>query len=711
MKYEVSGTKNINLDKKGTNSSSINTFTQFLDGLTSKGQATPNRSQPAGKLADRFYKRFVVKPPETKGEKFKRMVSTKAFSICKKHNAVEFELRRRQLKRKFWTKFTAHVERRKYTSKTDWLHLFTNDKALVGSRVKASDLENTIIFNGMRSVAATGLSNNKLTGASIENHHLFSTPSYDTHAVFAKREFFYHRKASLIQRTRKNKLFRTVRSLQWNYYKRSTFRFWKLRKFVIRNIHKILNRGQNLSTTGLWFNITKIMRDTPYSVRRRLIPYRKRADRLFQFFGQNNPYKGSSVAAAIFARGTGFFKYYNKGNLYYNNVVNYRPLGDYFSYEHGSEYTPLVMMYPEHNFEVFETDKEPIDKPAYDNSLLEFRTKFWTSYVGTPTCKNSWVRTVVRVIANTKYRVPLKYVTQYDTVLKTWGQNMTKGQNRNFMGVFKNVSLNRLRKRYFRKSWRVILRLRFERFIFNKVKFPVYIWFHNVWGLFFKRFYKWRRFESRSMASFTKKSKRGFRSLALRTSWYKMLLRSLGLLGVIVGSIHCFTYVFSFLLVKFRKHWQVLKLIKRQLRRCIRLHRTISGIRVIVAGRFTGIMRARKSIFRVGGKIKYMNYSRRLTHVLFNSQTPWGVFGIRIWAQFKPKRLRVVNEDKEQAADALKRRGYPTRKTLLRYSRRTVLELTRNGFGLRYYTNDDIKKKRHLDDIHSNYAIEGTSFL
>lgn len=52
--------------------------------------------------------------------------------------------------------------------------------------------------------------------------------------------------------------------------------------------------------------------------------------------------------------------------------------------------------------------------------------------------------------------------------------------------------------------------------------------------------------------------------------------------------------------------------------------------------------------------------------------------------------------------------GLLRRKSLLRYTRQTMVELNNCGFSLKYYTNDDIDKKRHLNDLRINYAIKST---
>lgn len=45
-------------------------------------------------------------------------------------------------------------------------------------------------------------------------------------------------------------------------------------------------------------------------------------------------------------------------------------------------------------------------------------------------------------------------------------------------------------KRYMRRLARISLRLKFERFFFFKIGQPVYVWFHSIWSLYFKRQYR-----------------------------------------------------------------------------------------------------------------------------------------------------------------------------------------------------------------------------
>jgi len=50
--------------------------------------------------------------------------------------------------------------------------------------------------------------------------------------------------------------------------------------------------------------------------------------------------------------------------------------------------------------------------------------------------------------------------------------------------------------------------------------------------------------------------------------------------------------------------------------------------------------------------------------------------------------------------------GLLNRKSLLRYSRQALVDLDNRGFSLKYYTNDDIEKKRHVNDLSVMYATK-----
>ena len=629
----------------------------------------------------------------------------------------------REFRRVSWT---GRVSARARSRREMWLRHYLDRDYLEGGVPATSVLTTNAKFFGIRrvrrSLALASISSRN-TPVTWENSFLYRNTSSETD-VFLKQQQ-RSRMLTLIKKRRirlgkkrglrsfRPKTFRTSRSrsvisrlgrFRSRIKKLTGAWFFRRRLKVRRRVYQMLRSNYRSSSFGLWFNSTKTFNDLRSIVSRKYADYTRRSVHL----SKNLPTRrfGSGIFTAVTQFGRVDLKPYRSSFSYFNNKSNMVMLSDFFTYQQEA-YLPVSTMYPEALLS--SKDSSGLDSSQlFDLTLFESRTAFWESYIGTPTAKASWVGTVFKTVASNIFVVPTRYKARFNSFLANWSVEKPKPLTGKLA-----TSLYVLRKRYFRKSWRVVLRLKFERFIFNRVRFPVYIWFHNIWGLFFKRFYKWRKFEHKVVSRFVKSRRRNqFKALKLRVNWFKMLIRSLGLLGLISGSIHCFTYVFSFLLIKFRKHWQVLKLIKRYLRRCVRVHKTITGIRVAISGRFTGQMRARKNIFKIGGKIRYMNYLRRLTYVLFSSQTPWGVFGIRMWVQFKPKRVRFIDDDLDKV---LKKSyacgGLLKRKSLLRYSRQTMLELNNCGFSLKYYTNDDIDKKRHLEDIRLNYATKGAKAL
>ncbi len=185
-------------------------------------------------------------------------------------------------------------------------------------------------------------------------------------------------------------------------------------------------------------------------------------------------------------------------------------------------------------------------------------------------------------------------------------------------------------KRYLRKLWRLALRIKFERFLFTKLGRPVYVWFHSVWSLYFRKFRKWRlstiRFMMRAQARKRKKA-----AVPLRFSMLRLILRTVGVLSTVSGSLHCFAHVLGFLMQRFRQHFQLLRIVRRFLVRARRKFRTIHFCRIIIVGKFGGAMRARKFLMKIGHRGKFLLVTRRLQYVMIHSHTRWGVFGIRIW--------------------------------------------------------------------------------
>lgn len=109
--------------------------------------------------------------------------------------------------------------------------------------------------------------------------------------------------------------------------------------------------------------------------------------------------------------------------------------------------------------------------------------------------------------------------------------------------------------------------------------------------------------------------------IQLRPNMVRALVRSLGFLGTLSGSLHCFIHVLGFLMRRFRRHWQLFKVIKVYLTKCYSMFKTIDCCRIVMAGKFTGALRAGKTVFHVGGRMKLVDFTRRTSFLLTDTHT------------------------------------------------------------------------------------------
>lgn len=198
--------------------------------------------------------------------------------------------------------------------------------------------------------------------------------------------------------------------------------------------------------------------------------------------------------------------------------------------------------------------------------------------------------------------------------------------------VFNSITFKQ-RYKYMRKLWRLALKIKFERFFFTQLHRPVYIWFYNVWGLFFKHQRRWRRFEKKI---YRRLIKQRARKLTFLSGVAKIFLRTLGLLCFISGSFYCFLHVLTLLFRKHRGHWQLTGIIRRYIRVIRRRFGTIRCCRIVINGKFNGAMRARKQTIVVGSKnAKFFLVNARTSYSYAEGFTKWGIFGIHIWLQLR----------------------------------------------------------------------------
>lgn len=216
---------------------------------------------------------------------------------------------------------------------------------------------------------------------------------------------------------------------------------------------------------------------------------------------------------------------------------------------------------------------------------------------------------------------------------------------------------------YIRKLWRICFRLKFERFIFNRIGRRVYSWFHSLWAVYFKKQQKWRSLEKRIIASLFNRRRRKKMRIKIRINILVLFVRAVGFLGLVSGSLHCFMHIVSLLFKRVRKHWILLRFIKSAIRRCRRRLGTITSFCMSIAGKFTGKMRKKKHIFCIGNVLKLFLYDRRVSYITTCAHTKWGVFGFQVWVHYSNTLRRAKH----------KTRLHRNEKSLLYYQRTSAL--------------------------------------
>ena len=213
----------------------------------------------------------------------------------------------------------------------------------------------------------------------------------------------------------------------------------------------MIGAGLHASKFGLWVNTTKVFKALKSVVCRKYFDYAQRALVLSKKIVY--PEYGSGILRSVLGFGRVDYSIYKTGVQYFNNKTLLKPLSDYFAYSQVGQYTLPVVLYPESNFERVEHTQEvkPYQSTSeFDLTLFESRTAFWESYIGTPTSKLSFLKTEFKTIASNILVTPVTYKDTFTT----FSSQLTPLASRknNLIGSVSSISLNSLRKRYFRKS-------------------------------------------------------------------------------------------------------------------------------------------------------------------------------------------------------------------------------------------------------------------
>lgn len=224
---------------------------------------------------------------------------------------------------------------------------------------------------------------------------------------------------------------------------------------------------------------------------------------------------------------------------------------------------------------------------------------------------------------------------------------------------------------YLRKIWKLSLRIKLERFFFNQIKRPVYIWLHTLWGAYLKKQRRWRRFECKAIIWLIHPRRRG--KIKLRENLARVFLRTLGFFALVSGGLWCLLQVFARLIKKLRSHWLTFQFLKQYLKIVRRKFLTIRGCRILITGKFAGAMRVQKHIFSVGRRMRLFALRRRTTFAHLDCFTKWGVFGVKIWVQFRWHKHRKNSRQRLGVFRGLRRYRRAKRKRLNRAVNRGLL--------------------------------------
>lgn len=204
--------------------------------------------------------------------------------------------------------------------------------------------------------------------------------------------------------------------------------------------------------------------------------------------------------------------------------------------------------------------------------------------------------------------------------------------------VKENVTSSFLFKKYIRRLVKKCNKLRFERCLYDQVgKFTV-IWFHSIWGVYFRRQRRWRLVMLNAIKKWYlrggSKPKRRKKNVKIKLTLLLALYKTLGFFGTIAGSFSCLLQIICLFFRKTRRYWAVLRIVKVVISRVrIRL-KTIKSFVMIVGGRFGNKNRKSKSFVNVGRFLRIVDLSHRVEYFHAAADSKAGVFGISTWIQF-----------------------------------------------------------------------------
>lgn len=201
-----------------------------------------------------------------------------------------------------------------------------------------------------------------------------------------------------------------------------------------------------------------------------------------------------------------------------------------------------------------------------------------------------------------------------------------------------NISYSFLFKKYIRRLVKKCNKLRFERHLYGQIgKFTV-IWFHSIWGVYFRRQRRWRLVVLNAIRKwYIKKpgrSKKRKKNIKIKLTLLMVLYKTLGFFGAIAGSFSCLLHIICLFFKKTRRYWAILRIIKVIISRVRARLKTIKSFIMMVSGRFGNKNRKSKSFIYVGRFLKIIDLTYRVEYFYTAADSKAGVFGISTWIQF-----------------------------------------------------------------------------
>lgn len=201
-----------------------------------------------------------------------------------------------------------------------------------------------------------------------------------------------------------------------------------------------------------------------------------------------------------------------------------------------------------------------------------------------------------------------------------------------------NVTYNLLFKKYIRRLVKKCNKLRFERCLYDQVgKFTV-IWFHSIWGVYFRRQRRWRLVMLNTIKKWYikggAKAKKRKKNVKIKLALLMALYKTLGFFGTIAGSFSCLLQIICLFFKKTRRYWAILRIIKVIVSRVRVRLKTIKSFIMIVSGRFGNKNRKSKSFISVGRFLRIIDLTHRVEYFYAAADSKAGVFGISTWIQF-----------------------------------------------------------------------------